>query len=160
MPETAYFDSNLWIAYLTDESAKPEVEALIREIKESRGQIITSILTITEISVHAYQQAPEKVADGVDFVSSIGSIRNVSVDIALFTAQIEARFMNAVWADADGRRKRRWDALHLATAAVNRATVLYTYDERLLRADFSPEPRIPPIRRPQPLQGALDLQPR
>ena len=46
MAETAYFDSNLWIACLTGEPTKPEVEALITEIKQARGTIITSILTI------------------------------------------------------------------------------------------------------------------
>jgi predicted nucleic acid-binding protein len=158
MAETAYFDSNLWIACLTGEPTKPEVEALITEIKQARGTIITSILTITEISVHTFQQAPNKVAEGVDFVSSIASLRNVSLEIALLTAQIEAGFMSTVWADTDGRRRRRWDALHLATAAVSRANVVYTYDDRLLRADFSRESRIPPIRRPQPLQGALPLR--
>lgn len=160
MPETAYFDSNLWIACLADESTKPEVESLITEIKQARGTIITSILTMTEISVRAFQQAPNRVAEGVDLVSSVASLRNVSLDVALLTAHIEAQFMSTVWADPDGRRRRRWDALHLATAAVARADVVYTYDDRLLRADFSSESRIPPIRRPQPLQGTLPLRSR
>lgn len=159
MPETAYFDSNLWIACLAEESTRPEVEALIAEIKQARGTIITSILTITEISVHAFQQAPQRVAEGVEFVSNVASLRNVSLDVALLTAHIEARFMSTVWADVDGRRRRRWDALHLATAAIGRADVVYTFDDRLLRADFSSESRIPQIRRPQPLQGALPLRP-
>lgn len=160
MAEVAYFDSNLWIAYLADETNKPEIEALIREIKQGRGQIITSIMTLTEISVRAYQQAPEKVAEGVGFIESVASVRNVSMDVALFTANIEAKFMGAVWPDIEGKRRRRWDALHLATAAMYHATTFFTYEERLLSADFSADRRIPPIRKPQPLQGALELRPR
>lgn len=153
---TAYYDSALWLAVLINEANAGDVLTLTNEIKGERGgRILTSILTLTEISVRAYQQDPARVAEGVELVSSVAAICNVSREIALLTAEIEARFMVTVWAGAEGNRKRRWDALHLATAVAYRADIFYTYDRGLLAANFSSEPRIPPIKLPQPQQGSL-----
>lgn len=155
MPTAAYFDTSLWIAVLADEPPAGDVLTLIEEIKHDRGRIVTSILTLTEISVRAYQKAPARVAAGVQLVSAVSAICAVSQDVALLTAKIEATFMASVWQGTLGNRKRRWDALHLATAATYAATVFYTFDNGLLGADFSALPAIPPVRRPQPLQGSL-----
>jgi predicted nucleic acid-binding protein len=160
MPPTAYFDSMLWLAILADEATAGDVTTLAQEIKsEKGGRVLTSIMTLTEISVRAYRDDPARVPEGIELVSSVAAICNVSREIALLTAEIEARFMKTVWAGADGSRKRRWDALHLATAAAYDADVFYTYDRGLMGADFSVEPRIPPIRQPRPLQGSLPLPP-
>jgi len=160
MPATAYFDSSLWIAALGFEESEGDVRTLIAEIKRDKGLIVTSIITLTEISVRAWRSGPGRVAQGVQFVSGIASIRNLSQDVALLTAKIEADFMASVWSGPDGSRRRRWDAMHLATAVTApRAEVFYTYDHRLLSADFSREPNIPPRRQPQPLQGSFPLNP-
>jgi predicted nucleic acid-binding protein len=160
MPVTAYFDSSLWIAALGFEESEGEVRTLIEEIKRDKGLIMTSIITLTERSVRAWRSGPGRVAQGVQFVSGIASIRNVSQDVALLTAKIEVEFMTSVWSDPDGSRRRRWDAMHLATAATtSRADIFYTYDRRLLSADFSSDPSIPVRRRPQPLQGSFPLSP-
>jgi predicted nucleic acid-binding protein len=157
MPVIAYFDSSLWIAALGFETSEGEVRTLTEEVKREPGLIVTSIITLTEISVRAWRAGAATVAEGVQFVAAIASIRNVSQEGAILTAKIEAEFMTSVWNDPDGRRSRRWDAMHLATAATSKANWFYTYDRRLLLADFSREPTIPPRRRPQPLQGSLPL---
>jgi predicted nucleic acid-binding protein len=159
MPQTAYFDSALWIAVLVGEPTAGDVGTLIGEIKKENGRILTSIMTLTEITVRAHRDSPARVADAVQLVTSVAAICNVSLEVALMTAQIEARFMTSVWADTEGSRRRRWDALHLPTAAAYKADVVYTFDRRLLHADFSAEPRIPAIRLPQPQQGSLPYSP-
>jgi predicted nucleic acid-binding protein len=160
MPIAAYFDSMLWLAILADEATAGDVTTLAQEIKsEKGGRVLTSIMTLTEISVRAYRDEPARVQEGIELVSSVAAICSVSREIALLTAEIEARFMTTVWSGADGSRKRRWDALHLATAVAYDADVFFTYDRGLLEGDFTAESRIPPVRRPQPLQGSLSLPP-
>ena len=157
MPEVAYFDSALWVAILADEPSAHDILTLILDIKEGRGRILTSILTLTEISVRAYREDPTRVAIGVELVSQTASICNVTDEVALLTARIEAMYPSAIWAGEEGPRRRRWDALHLASAAVFGARIFYTLDRRLLNADLSAVPEIPPRRRPQPPQASLNL---
>lgn len=157
MAETAYFDSSLWVAILAEETTVDDVTTLIQEIKRDRGRILTSILTLTEISVRAYSQDPQKVTEGMTLVSAAAAICNLTQEVALLTAKIEAQFMTSVWSAEGANLRRRWDALHLATAAPFKADVFYTFDKRLLNADFSAEPQIPPLKRPQPRQGSLRI---
>ncbi len=120
MAETAYFDSSLWVAILAEETTVDDVTTLIQEIKRDRGRILTSILTLTEISVRAYSQDPQKVTEGMTLVSAAAAICNLTQEVALLTAKIEAQFMTSVWSAEGANLRRRWDALHLATAAASR----------------------------------------
>ena len=63
MPPTAYFDSALWIAVLVGEPTAVDVDTLIGEIKKDKGRVLTSIMTLTEITVRAYRDDPAKVIE-------------------------------------------------------------------------------------------------
>lgn len=153
----AYFDSNVWIALFYGEPETENVEALIKEIKADKGVIITSIITLTEITIHAHRKDPSKVRTFQQTLNDLSSICNITEEIAIFAAKIEALFGDTVWATGEAKKSRRWDAYHLATAAANHATVFYTAETRLQKSDFSAEPRIPPIKPPLP---TLPIQPK
>jgi len=50
-------------------------------------------MTLREITVRAHRESPAKVAHAVQLVTSVALICSVSLEVALMTAQIEARFM-------------------------------------------------------------------
>jgi predicted nucleic acid-binding protein len=152
-----YFDSNVWISLFYGETQTEKVEALIKEIKADKGVIITSIITLTEITIHAHKKDPSKVRIFQQTLSDLSSICNITEEIAILAAKIEALFGESVWTTTEAKKSRRWDAYHLSTAAANHASIFYTADTRLQRSDFSAEPRIPPIKPPLP---TLPIQPK
>ncbi len=143
----AYFDSNLWLAFLKGEPGHVEdVRTLLKEIKENRGRVVTSVITLIEVAIKAYRVSPAKANTYYSTIDNLATIYAVSPPIALLAAKIEGQF-----------RVRRWDAVHLATAAHHNASVFYTFDEKLQKKDFSAEPSIPNVKKPTPAQRSFDI---
>lgn len=83
MALVAYFDSNVWIALFYGEPATENVEALIKEIKADKGVIITSIITLTEITIHAHRKDPSRVRAFQQMLNDLSSISRKKLQFLL-----------------------------------------------------------------------------
>ena len=52
----AYFDTSVFLAIFNKESTAPDIRNLLQELKRDRIRIVTSILTVQEVSVLAYRR--------------------------------------------------------------------------------------------------------
>jgi predicted nucleic acid-binding protein len=118
-------DSNIFIYALEDEGmlADKSRELLFR-IKETSNHVFTSVLTIQEVLVGVYKEGlVNKVNSYLNFILNADniSIIDLSMDIAIKSAQIRAKFVQI----------RTPDAIHLATAISQKVDEFYTVDKRL-----------------------------
>jgi len=51
---SVYFDSSVFLAILAGEESAKEVRTLLRELKKSNVRVITSIITVQEVSVTSH----------------------------------------------------------------------------------------------------------
>lgn len=151
-----YADSNVWIAILQGEPLAGDVRTYFHELRKSRHALITSILSLTETSVRAYKlRQPAKAEEYAQRINRIAQVVQITPEIAKTAAMLEAKY--GVSDSGFGPKIGRWDALHLATAIVYRCSRFLTFDEDLLRTDFSSEPYVPNLLKPVPQQGTLRL---
>lgn len=118
--DTLALDSNVFIYALEDHPDFLLAKAVFKQIARLRPRVLTSVLTITELTVPLYRTKNyQKIAKYLDFVGGKGLIKIMEVNetIALKAAQFRANF-----------NLKTPDAIHLATAAVSRAGVFVTAD--------------------------------
>lgn len=137
-----YFDSCIFITWLKNEK-RPDptdmqaVQDIIEKVQKREITIITSTITQTEI-------AACKVGKGAlttfDDLLKRKNLQRISVDIKIAKIARELRDYyqsEAYTLGADGKRIgsktfTTADAIHIATAIINKAEALYTFDDFLI----------------------------
>jgi predicted nucleic acid-binding protein len=156
--ERIYWDSCVPLSYVNGTPDRtPVIDELLRHARRGEVELITSVLSITEVAFAASEQADGDLSEEVE--DRIDSLWTPDSPIEL------VEFHDLIARDARGLIRRgvqqKWgklkppDAIHLATA--NRVGVdrFHTYDDRLLRWDgvlgF-------PVTRPEVAQGTFELE--
>lgn len=116
-------DTNIFIYALENNREFAIVGKLMTKLARSSVKIFTSVLSILEATVPLYKLGDQRqVLEYVQFVNGNGRITVAEVDqvIALKAAQLRAKH----WLTTP-------DAIHLATALINKAELFVTADSRL-----------------------------
>lgn len=123
-----YWDSDAFLGYFNNEPDKQsKCEGVLQAADEGAVVIVTSALTLTEVLyVKGKSKMDVSKRDLVDqfFKSDYISVHNVTRPIANMARDL-------VW-DHNVRPK---DAIHVATATINKVEELNTFDEKLLGLD-------------------------
>ena len=130
MSDSYYLDSSVFLAWLKEEEGRiNSVDALFRMAKSNRLKIFTSTLTIAEVlNIQGYRQPISKQdKDRVRELFSHEWIPLISVNRRI--AEIS---QDMVW-DYGIKPK---DGIHVATAIVHEATVLYSYDKAIIDKEY------------------------
>ena len=119
-------DTNCFIYYFEEKRYLKELEYLFSSIENGSFQALTSVLTITEILVKPKSLGLHHVVD--EYTALLGTYPNLKIipftfDIAVRAAEIRSTY-----------KLRTPDAIHLATACENQATLFLSND-----LDFPPE---------------------
>ena len=89
---SVYFDSSVFLAIFKGEPAADGVKGLLRELKKDRVRILTSILTIQEVSVHGFKAGAEE-QDQYTRVNKLARVESITKEIAVTAAQFEAHLL-------------------------------------------------------------------
>jgi predicted nucleic acid-binding protein len=134
---SVYFDSSVFLAISKGEPSASGIGELIRELKTSRTRIVTSILSVQEVSVASYRKGTVAV-DHHSRIHRLSRILSITKDVALTAAKFEAAIKDDAAPrkankeqEADNKR-RKWDCFHIATALVNSCDALYSLHTKML----------------------------
>lgn len=123
-----YWDTCLFLAWLKDENRAitgemDGVRDIIERSKRRDCRLMTSVLTTVEV-------LQAKIPAGVDtlFAGVLKRTSRIGVDIKI--SQLAHDIRNHV--AKEGGNLKTPDAIHLATAILNRADEFHTFDEKLL----------------------------
>jgi predicted nucleic acid-binding protein len=133
---TVYIDSSVFLAIFNGEGTGPEIQELLRELKREKIKIITSIITVQEVSVASYRTA-EIATDNHARVHKFAQIQAVTRDVALTAAKIEACVLDRSKSSTaeekrEDNKRRKWDCFHIATAQCEHCDKLYSLDPGML----------------------------
>ena len=127
---SVYFDTSVFLAILNREPTAPRIRGLLSELKSQRTRIVTSILTVQEVSVLAYRRGTVATDDHVT-VGKLARIETITREVALTAAKFEATVKDAIGASGpDDNRRRKWDCFHLATAVMAGCQTFYALDDK------------------------------
>ena len=134
---TVYIDSSVFLAIFNGEGTGPEIRELLRELKRGKIKIITSIITVQEVSVASYRTA-EIATDNHIRVNKFAQIESVTRDVALTAAKIEASVLDRSKSSTaeekrEDNKRRKWDCFHIATAQCEHCDKLYSLDPGMLK---------------------------
>lgn len=114
----------------------PDIDALLDEAREKRIEILTSSISITEVSYSAMEQTGAPLDWTVDEAIDKLWQPPSPVQVVEFYRSIAYRAKGLVRLGmAESRKLKPMDAIHLATALQTGAEELNTYDRDLLRWD-------------------------
>ncbi|MCC6984207.1 MAG: PIN domain-containing protein [Bauldia sp.] len=150
-----YWDSCLFLAWLGDEQRKPGEMDGVREIisrqKRREVRICTSALTIVEVL-----ESKIPVGVGNAFAELLKRVNRISMDIKV--AKI-AHDIRDHYAQKGGTKLMTPDAIHLATAILNRADEFHTFDDLLLSLSGNVGGHRLKVCKPEARNPQLDLGP-
>lgn len=133
---SVYIDSSVFLAILAGEESAHGVRELFRELKKEKIRIVTSIITIQEVSVSCYRRG-KPAHDYHTVVGKIARIQSITKDMALTAAKYEATLLDkfsGTQADKEAENKRRkWDCFHMACAVILECETLYSNDPGMLK---------------------------
>ena len=127
-----YWDTCVFLAWIKNEvSRKPGemdgVREVINRLNKRQLSIMTSVLTITEISA---SKLPAGSDDLFEQVLQRPNVSKVSVDIKIARLARELRNYYITKNGVDGLTLTVPDSLHLATAILYKPIEFHTFDER------------------------------
>jgi predicted nucleic acid-binding protein len=133
-----YFDTSVFLAILNGESTAASIRSLLRELKQDKVKIYTSILTVQEASVQAFRGGGR--ADDLHAqIAKLARIQTITREISLGSARLEAEIilkMRPADLSEEERigqnRRRKWDCFHIATALELNCRQLYTLDDKMI----------------------------
>ena len=133
---TVYVDSSVFLAIFMGDKTGPEILELLRDLKKQKVRIITSIITVQEVSVASYRPA-QIATDNHARVHKLAKIESVTRDVALTAAKIEAcvieKSKNKTSKEKqEDNKRRKWDCFHIATAQCQQCDTLYSLDKGML----------------------------
>jgi len=136
MPRPVYFDTSVFLDIFTKSSPnRLEIFNLLRELKESKVTIFTSILTVEEASVLTYRRG-HIAYDNHAAINKMAKIWGIDRDVAMTTAKHEADIRDMFHkskTQEEMKDRRRWDCFHIATAQVRECSHLYTTDPGMMK---------------------------
>ena len=109
------------------------IKGLLRELKQGKVRIYTSILTVQEVSVLSFMRG-SIVTDNHTKVAKLARIADITKEIALTAAKYEAvvrevaKQSGEIDKDAEQNRRRKWDCFHMATAVALNCQTVYALD--------------------------------
>ena len=137
-PIRVYLDSNVLIAYVADEEGRAGVvQSVLEDAREERIDLITSVLSITEVAYISSGQAggdPVGSQDAIDQLwvpASPITVVDVSARVAL-----EARAIIRQSKTLGTRVVKPADAIHLASASIQQCDRLFTYESESTRGKW------------------------
>lgn len=137
--ERAYLDANVLLALVQNEDGRADVvQGLLEDARHGRIEVITSVLTVTEVVYAADEIAGENLdaeaSDAIDTLWEPASPITV-VDASMVTS----RKARALIREAKNRgfKIKPYDAQHLAAAVLHGATRVFTYENAATRANWS-----------------------
>jgi predicted nucleic acid-binding protein len=158
--ESVYLESSVFLAVINGEANGPEIKALLKELKDNKIRIYTSIITVQEIAVLSFRHG--SVADDpAGKLHKMARVVTLTKEMALTAAKLEAQLKDLAKAPkaldviAENRR-RKWDCFHIAAAMCLKCATIYSSDDGFrkrknqlgLTIDILP---------PVPKAGILDL---
>lgn len=126
-----YWDTCIFLAWLKDENERKPgemdgVREYIQRLNKRQISIMTSVLTVTEISVAKIPAGTESL---LDQVMQRPNFTRISVDMRIATLARDLRNFYINKNVPSGLTLTVPDSLHLATAILYRATEFHTFDE-------------------------------
>jgi predicted nucleic acid-binding protein len=160
-----YFDTSVFLAILGGKPEAKAVRGLLRELTADKVRIVTSIITVQEVSVQSFSRG-SMFTDNHSKVAKLARIKGISKEIALTAAKYEAEIIAAGKASAtpdhkiEENRRRKFDCFHLATAVAHSCNVLYAFDGkfqgRCSLLGLTMRVEVPQARRPGLLDSLAD----
>jgi predicted nucleic acid-binding protein len=158
MPEPArrvYWDACVFLSYINNYAGRAAtIGALLDEAARGDIELVTSVLTVVEVSFGAVEQQRQRLSPDIE--ARINQLWLPSSPVKLVELhRLVADGARALVREAVGRgwSLKPADAVHLGTAQQLRVSEFHTYDERLprfgsvvgfvIRQPFTPRPRLP-----------------
>jgi predicted nucleic acid-binding protein len=133
MPAPVYFDSSVFLSIFMGESSGPVIKQLLQELTRDKTKIYTSIITIQEVSVHAFRKGA-RPTDNYSKVSKLARIHGLTKEMALGAAKFEAELIDRTpMKEREDNKRRKWDCFHIATAMELGCRTFYATDEKMLK---------------------------
>ncbi len=156
MPDRLYWDACVFLSYINGVAGRlPIIDDLLARSGSADHQIITSTLSITEVAFadkekqnNSLDATTEKLIDSLWNDRDKVKFIEVHQIVQHKARQIMREAMTRGW------NLKAADAIHLASAAINKATRFHTYDGPLIK--YSPLIGIP-IEEPSAAQQVLGL---
>ena len=131
MPDPVYFDSSVFLAIFM--GSDPSIRTLLKELRRDKIRIYTSVVTVQEVSVQTFRRG-FPAADNYAKVNKLARIQNITKEIALTAAKLEAQIIDQTAPkDREDNKRRKWDCFHVATAMELGCRTLYTSDDKMLK---------------------------
>ncbi len=160
--KSVYFDSSVFLAIIGGAPQAENIRLLVSELKRRKVRIITSIITVQEVSVSTFRRGVPAL-DNYAVINKMARILSIDKDIALTAAKYEAHaldsFPSSNAADkAQENKRRKIDCFHIACAVVNEASTVYSLDKGMIKKGQGF--RLPGIAflEPEPTEPMLDLR--
>jgi predicted nucleic acid-binding protein len=158
---TCYFDTSVFLAILNGEQTAKSIRVLLRELKQEKTRIYTSIITVQEASVQVFRaggRADEMHAQ----IAKLARIQTITREISLTAARLEAEIIRNMRPNElteeeriGQNRRRKWDCFHIATALELGCTHLYTLDQKMINRQTQLNLSSPAILHPTPRRASL-----
>ena len=135
-PPRAYLDANVLIAYVADEEGRAGVvECLLEDAQNEKIELLTSVLSITEVAFVSTDQAHDPMGAGaIDALWVPASPINV-VDVSILIAR-EARAIIRQSKSLGAKVVKPADAIHLASASIHQCDRVFTYEKESTRRQW------------------------
>ena len=137
-PIRVYLDSNVLIAYVADEEGRAGVvQSVLEDARQEKIDLITSVLSITEVAYISTDQAGDDPVGSQDAIDQLWvpaspiSVVDVSARVAL-----EARAIVRQSKGPGTRVVKPADAIHLASASIQQCDRLFTYESESTRRQW------------------------
>lgn len=91
----AYFDTSVFLAIFNKEPSGPQIKSLLRELRQQKVRIYTSIISVQEVCVLSFRKGIPADENYVK-LGKLARIETITKDIALTAAKIEAQLLDAL----------------------------------------------------------------
>ena len=138
-PQRVYLDANTLVAYIGGEAGRaPVMRALLQEAHRGEVDILTSVLSITEVAYGAQERDSGLTTAGEQQIDALWEPASpiTLVDISeRVTRDARSIIRDTKTQNLSGIRSA--DALHLATARLHGADMIYTYEKQTTRTTWA-----------------------
>lgn len=137
-PRRAYLDANVFIAYLANEAGRASVVAsLLEDAERGRIELLTSVLSVTEVAFVASEHESSDPNSGEDAIAKLWVPESPVklTDISMRIAERARDIVNRA-RQSELRSVKPPDAIHLASAVVHGCQHFFTYEGETTREQW------------------------